>query len=326
LAVGAVGFGAMSFGGAYGQPLEDGDKAAAAVVDRALELGVTLFDTADRYGASEGILGSAVRNRRQRVVLATKFGIVSGPFDGNEAKIDGRPEYVRRRIERSLKRLGTDYVDLYYLHRVDPQTPIEETIGAMAELVSEGKVRHLGLSEAAPDTIRRAAAVHPITALQSEWSLWERSIEAEVLPACRELQIGIVPYSPLGRGALTGTVRSRSDLGEHDHRLALPWFSEEAINQNLGALDTLKAIADKEGATPGQIALAWLLAKGPDVVPIPGTRRVAYLEENTAAAWISLSAQQIAELDAITAVGDREQSAALGARNWFEGVSPPLHG
>jgi aryl-alcohol dehydrogenase-like predicted oxidoreductase len=231
---------------------------------------------------------------------------------------------VRRRIERSLKRLGTDYIDLYYLHRVDPDTPIEETVGAMAELVLEGKVRYLGLCEAAPETIRRAAAVHPIAAVQTEWSLWERSIETEVLPVCRELRIGLVPYSPLGRGALTGTVRSPSDLGEHDHRRALPWFSEQAIIDNRRSIAVLQAIADEHAASPGQIALAWLLAKGPDVVPIPGTRRMSYLEENTAAVWLSLTARQISDLDAITAVGDREQTAAFGARNWFDGKSPPL--
>jgi aryl-alcohol dehydrogenase-like predicted oxidoreductase len=326
LVVGAVGYGAMSFGGPYGQILEDGGRAARQVVDRALELGVTLLDTADMYGASEGTLGHAIAMRRDRVVVATKFGIVSGPFDGNEAKIDGRPEYVRRRIDRSLRRLGTDFVDLYYLHRVDPDTPIEETVGAMAELVAEGKVRHLGLCEAAPETIRRAAAVHPIAALQTEWSLWERSIEAEVLPVCRELQIGIVPYSPLGRGALTGTVKSRADLGEQDHRRSLPWFSEAAMEENMWTLNVLQAIADEHGATPGQVALAWLLAKGPDVVPIPGTRQVAYLEENTSAVWLSLTARQLSDLDAMTAPGDREQASALGTRNWFDGVSPPLRG
>src|ERR1700754_4004798 len=224
LAVGAIGYGAMSFAGPYGQELADGNRTAREIVDRALELGVTLLDTSDGYGDSEINLGAGIKGRRDQVVLATKFGIVSAPFNGREAKIDGRPEYIRQRIERSLQRLGTDYIDLYYQHRVDPDTPIEETVGAMAELVKEGKVRHLGLSEAAPDTIRRAAAVHPITALQTEWSLWTRDIEREILPVARELGISVVPYSPLGRGALTGAITSTADLPDNDFRRGIPRY------------------------------------------------------------------------------------------------------
>jgi aryl-alcohol dehydrogenase-like predicted oxidoreductase len=325
LEVGAVGYGAMSFAAPYGQTAVDGDRVAREVVDRALELGVTLIDTADVYGDSEEHIGRAVRGRRDKVVLATKFGIVQPPFGGQEAKIDGSPAYVRSQLERSLSRLGTDHVDLYYQHRADPNTPIEETVGAMAELVAEGKVRHLGLSEAAPDTIRRAAAVHPITAVQTEWSLWAREIEDEIVPVCRELGISIVPYSPLGRGALTGTLTSREDLPENDHRRQMPWFSEGAMEQNVtSALDVLRRIAAEHDATPGQVALGWLLSKGEDVVPIPGTRRVRYLEENAAAANVALTGAQVEALDAISATGSREHESALAARNWTDGVTPPL--
>jgi aryl-alcohol dehydrogenase-like predicted oxidoreductase len=325
LAVGAVGYGAMSFATPYGQTLDDGDRVAREIVDRALELGVTLLDTADLYGDSEKNIGYAIRGRREQVVLATKFGIVQGPFGGQEAKFDGTPAYLRGQLERSLTRLGTDYVDVYYQHRVDPNTPIEETVGAMAELVAEGKVRHLGLSEAAPDTIRRAHAVHPITALQTEWSLWAREIEDEIVGVCRELGIAIVPYSPLGRGALTGAIASRDDLPENDYRRGLPWFSEAAIEGNItSTLDVLKKIAADHEAAPGQVALAWLLAKGPDVVPIPGTRRVHYLEENAAAANLTLTDSEVEALDAITATGAREDDAALAAKNWTDGVTPAL--
>jgi aryl-alcohol dehydrogenase-like predicted oxidoreductase len=327
LTVSAVGYGAMSFAMPYGQAdvAADADKVATQIVDRALEIGVTLIDTADLYGDSEENIGHAIRGRRDRVVLATKFGIVQGPFGGLEAKIDGSPAYMRERLERSLIRLRTDHIDLYYVHRIDPDTPIEETVGAMAEMVAEGKIRHIGLSEAAPETIRRAAAVHPITALQREWSLWERSIEDEILPVCRELGIGIVPYSPLGRGALTGALRTPADLPENDHRRSMPWFSAENMERNVeAALATLGKIADEHEATVGQVALAWLLAKGPDVVPIPGTRRVAFMEENSMAANLDLSAAEVAALDAISPSGEREQEAALAAKNWGDGVSAPL--
>jgi aryl-alcohol dehydrogenase-like predicted oxidoreductase len=323
LEVGAIGYGAMSFANPYGQAADDDpDQVAREILDRAETLGVTLIDTADGYGDSEEVIGRALRGRRDRFVVATKFGIVSAPFGGREARIDGSPAYARERLERSLRRLGVGHVDLYYQHRVDPTIPIEDTVGAMAEFVAEGKVRYLGLSEAAPDTIRRAHAVHPITAIQTEWSLWERSIEREVLPLTRELGIGIVPYSPLGRGALTGSVSSRDDLGKGDHRRGIPWFSERNIDGNLATVRTVAGIAAELGATPGQVALAWLLAKAPDVVPIPGTRRVRYLEENSRAAEVTLTSEHLATLDAITVSGAREHDTAVGAANWFEGTTP----
>jgi aryl-alcohol dehydrogenase-like predicted oxidoreductase len=325
LAVGAVGYGAMSFANPYGQSGYDSDQAARNIVDRAVELGVSLFDTADGYGESEEILGKAIAGRRDKIVLATKFGIVSAPFGGNVAQINGTRSYLRERIERSLRRLRTDHIDLYYLHRVDPNTPIEETVAAMAELVAEGKVLHLGLSEAAPDTLRRAVAVHPITALQTEWSLWVREIEDEILPLCQQLGISVVPYSPLGRGALTGTLTSRDDLPENDHRRGLPWYSEENFDRNMSAVEVVRRIAGEHDATPGQVALAWLLAKAPDVVPIPGTRRVTYLEENTAAADLTLTAAELATLDAITVAGDRAGASTRDAQNWFDGTTPPLN-
>ncbi|SDJ07567.1 aldo/keto reductase [Nonomuraea jiangxiensis] len=324
LEVGAIGYGAMSFANPYGQSGEyDPDKVAREILDRAAKLGVTMIDTADVYGDSEEIIGRAIAARRDEFVIATKFGIVSAPFGGAEARIDGSPAYARERLERSLRRLGTDHIDLYYQHRADPAIPIEETIGAMAEFVAEGKVRHLGLSEAAPDTIRRAAAVHPITALQTEWSLWERGIENEILPLTRELGIGIVPYSPLGRGALTGAITSRDDLKGEDHRRGLPWYSEEHLDGNLSTLHVVRAIAADLDATPGQVALAWLLAKAPDVVPIPGTRRPAFFEENTLAAGLTLTEDHIAALERITVTGEREHDTAVATQNWFNGVTPP---
>jgi aryl-alcohol dehydrogenase-like predicted oxidoreductase len=276
-----------------------------------------------RYGPSEEVLGRALKGRRDDFVLATKFGIVSAPFGGREAVIDGSPRYIRQQIERSLTRLGTDHIDLYYQHRVDPRTPIEDTVGEMAELVKEGKVRHLGISEAAPDTLRRAVSVHPITALQTEWSLWARHIEDEIVPVARELGIAIVPYSPLGRGALTSTITSLSDLPEGDHRRSLPWYSEENFEENMRSVELVRRIAAEVEAEPGQVALAWLLAKGPDVVPIPGTRRVAFLEQNARAATLTLSSGQLAALDAMRVIGDREVSSATEAQNWFDGVTPP---
>ncbi|MEV6866325.1 aldo/keto reductase [Streptosporangium subroseum] len=324
LEVGAIGYGAMSFAHPYGQSGEyDPDTVAREIIDHAAELGVSMIDTADGYGDSERIIGRAIAGRRDEFVVATKFGIVSAPFGGGEARIDGSPAYARERLERSLRRLGTDHIDLYYQHRVDPTIPIEDTVGAMAEFVAEGKVRHLGLSEAAPDTIRRAAAVHPITALQTEWSLWERSIEEEILPLTRELGIGIVPYSPLGRGALTGAITSRDDLKGADHRSGMPWYSEENFDRNLSTVDVVRGIAADLGATPGQVALAWLLAKAPDVVPIPGTRRPAFFEENSLATDLVLTGDHIAALERITVTGDREHDTAVAAQNWFNGVTPP---
>jgi aryl-alcohol dehydrogenase-like predicted oxidoreductase len=300
--VGAVGLGCMSFSPAYGG--FDGVD-PNSVIQRALDLGCTLLDTADAYGPSEQAVGAAIAGRRDEVVVATKFGIVTAPGPGRTAKVDGRPEYVRACAEASLGRLGVDHIDLYYQHRADPDVPIEETVGAMAELVAAGKVRHLGLSEASADTIRRAAAVHPIAALQSEWSLWSRDIEAEIVPTCRELGIGLVPFSPLGRGMLTGRLASYDDLPERDMRRVHPRFRDGAFDANLGAVDVVRDVATAHGCTPGQVALAWLLAQGPDVVPIPGTKRTAYLEENVGAAAVELSPDDLARLDALTVVGER---------------------
>ncbi|GHJ37161.1 aldo/keto reductase [Streptomyces sp. TS71-3] len=319
--VGAIGYGAMGFARPYGQTEEDVSGGAHELLDRALDLGVTLIDTADAYGPSEEIIGKALASRRDQVVLATKFGIVRGIGPEGPPIVNGRPEYVRERVERSLSRLGTDHVDLYYQHRVDPDVPIEETVGAMAELVAEGKVRHLGLSEAAADTIRRAHAVHPIAAVQTEWSLWSRDIEREVFPLCQELGISVVPYSPLGRGMLTGKITSREDLPENDYRRRMPRFSQEAFDANLAAVELVREIAAAHGAAPGQVALAWLLAKAPGVVPIPGTMRVERLEENAGAAGLSLTADEIERLDATSAHGERESE--LG-HNWTYGLTPAL--
>jgi aryl-alcohol dehydrogenase-like predicted oxidoreductase len=300
LTVGAVGLGCMSLGGAYGG-LQGVDP--TSLLHHAVDLGVML-DTADGYGASEEIIGAALAGRREQAVIATKFGIIHAPSKGRPGVVNGRPEYVRSAIERSLRRLQTDYVDLFYQHRADENVPIEETVGAMAELVAEGKVRFLGLSEASVDTIRRAASVHPITALQSEWSIWSRDIEDEVVPACRELGIGIVAFSPLGRGMLTGRVASR-DFGPGDARGSHPRFTAEVFDANLASVGPVREIAAAHAAEPGQIALAWLLAKGPGVVPIPGTKQISYLDENLGAIEIELSADEIARLDAVPVVGDR---------------------
>ncbi|MDX8032531.1 aldo/keto reductase [Lentzea sp. BCCO 10_0856] len=269
-----------------------------AVIHRALELGVTLLDTADMYGphVNEELVGRAIADRRSSVVLATKFGIVR---DGDRRGVRGDREYVRASVEGSLKRLGTDVIDLYYLHRVPTDTPIEETVGAMAELVTEGKVRFLGLSEAGASTLRRAHAVHPITALQSEWSLWSRDIETEIVPTARELGIGLVPYSPLGRGVLTGRFTSASDFGAGDFRsVAQPRFSGSNLDANLKMVEELRALAADRGVTAGQLALAWVQHRGDDVVPIPGTKRIKYLEENVAAAALELSADDLAAIEA----------------------------
>ncbi|MEV6714131.1 aldo/keto reductase [Lentzea sp. NPDC051208] len=275
-----------------------GDEAESiAVIHRALELGVTLLDTADMYGPhlNEELVGRAIAGRRSDVVLATKFGIVR---DGDRRGVRGDREYVRSSVEGSLKRLGTDVIDLYYLHRVPADTPIEETVGAMAELVTEGKVRFLGLSEAGAQTLRRAHAVHPITALQSEWSLWSRDIEAEIVPTARELGIGLVPYSPLGRGVLTGRFASSADFGEGDFRAVNPRFSGENLDANLKMVAELRALAEARGVTAGQLALAWVQHRGSDVVPIPGTKRIKYLEENVAAASLELSEADLAAIEA----------------------------
>lgn len=295
LEVSAIGLGCMGMSEFYGPSDE---ATSLATLNHGLDTGVNFWDTADMYGSgkNEELLAKVLRERRDEVVLATKFGILrgaGGSFDG----ISGRPEHVKRACEASLRRLGVDHVDLYYQHRVDPTVPIEETVGAMAELVSEGKVRHLGLSEAGAQTLRRASEVHPITALQTEYSLWTRDIEGDVLPTCRELGIGLVAYSPLGRGFLTGAIKSRADLDANDWRLQNPRFEEGSFEQNMELVERVKAMADSKGCTAAQLALAWLLAKGEDVVPIPGTRKSSRLDENSAAAEIGLSKADVAELE-----------------------------
>jgi aryl-alcohol dehydrogenase-like predicted oxidoreductase len=297
LDVGRIGLGAMGMSTAYTGAGED-DAESIRTIHRALDLGVTLIDTAEIYGpfTNEELVGAAIKDRRDEVVLATKFGMVSHGGDG-AGHLDSGPANVRRALEGSLRRLGTDHVDLYYQHRVDPNTPIEDTVGALAELVTEGKVRHIGLSEAWVGTIRRAHAVHPITALQSEYSLFTREQEDEVLPLLRELGIGFVAYSPLGRGMLTGTVRSVDDLNDTDSRKSNPRFVGENFERNQRLVDEIVAIAAELGATPGQVALAWLLTKGDDIAPIPGTKHVSRVEENVGADSVELSTEQIQRLD-----------------------------
>jgi aryl-alcohol dehydrogenase-like predicted oxidoreductase len=306
LTVSTLGLGCMGMSEFYGTADE---AEAAATISRALDLGVSFLDTADMYGpfTNEQLVGRAIAGRRDEVVLATKFGNVRNPDDPTDRRIDGSPEYVRSACDASLQRLGVDHIDLYYQHRVDRSVPIEETVGAMAELVAAGKVRYLGLSEASPETIRRAHATHPITALQTEYSLWTRDLEAEILPTVRELGIGLVPYSPLGRGFLTGTITSTDDLDPDDFRRHNPRFQGDALQANLAIVEAVRAIADELGATPGQVALAWVLAQGDDVVPIPGTKRVRYLEENVAAAAVSLTPADLGRLDAAVPapVGER---------------------
>jgi aryl-alcohol dehydrogenase-like predicted oxidoreductase len=306
LDVSRLGLGCMGMSAFYTGAGSDDDE-SIRTIHRALDLGVTFLDTAEIYGpfTNEELVGKAIAGKRDQVVLATKFGLVSHA-DGAIRKINSSPENIRTALEGSLQRLGTDHIDLYYQHRVDPGTPIEEVVGVLAEFVGEGKVRHIGLSEAAPDTIRRAHAVHPITALQTEYSLWTRDPEEEILPLLRELGIGFVPYSPLGRGFLTGALRSVVSLDATDFRTANPRFERENLEQNLKIVDEVEAIAAESGATLAQIALAWLLAQGDDIAPIPGTKRVARLEENVAADAVELTDAQLARLDAIpAAVGDR---------------------
>jgi aryl-alcohol dehydrogenase-like predicted oxidoreductase len=316
LTVSALGLGCMGMSEFYGT----GDESeSVATIHRALDLGVTLLDTADVYGphTNEELIGRAVAGRRDEVVLATKFGIVRDPAQPTLRGADGSPAYVRSSIEASLRRLGVDHVDLYYLHRVDPATPIEETVGAMAELVQAGKVRHLGLSEAAAETIRRAHAVHPIAALQSEWSLWSRDIEGDIVATCRELGIGVVAYSPLGRGFLTGAITSPDDFTADDFRRRNPRFQGAAFQQNLDLVARVRELAAAKNATAGQVALAWVLARGDDVVPIPGTKRRTYLEENLGALEVTLDTADLAGLDELVPAGERYPDMSFVA-----GVSP----
>jgi aryl-alcohol dehydrogenase-like predicted oxidoreductase len=297
LEVSAQGLGCMGMTHAYGAGDE---KSGLQTIHRALELGVTFLDTAEIYGphTNEELVGRAIAGRRDEVQLATKFGFRLNPESPWARSVDGSPENVRSAVEGSLKRLGTDQIDLYYQHRIDPDIPIEETIGAMAELVQAGKVRYLGLSEAAPETIRRAHATHPLTAIQMEYSLWTRDAEAEVLPTLRELDIGLVAYSPLGRGFLTGSIRSMDDLPEDDWRRNNPRFQEEALQQNIALADQVREIADRLGITPAQLALAWVQAKGEDIVAIPGTKSPTRLEENAGALDVQLSPEDVETLDA----------------------------
>jgi aryl-alcohol dehydrogenase-like predicted oxidoreductase len=315
--VSAIGLGCMGMSAFYG----GGDEAQSiAVIHRALDLGVTLLDTAEMYGphTNEVLVGKALKGRRDQAFLATKFGIGYNA-DRTRLAVDGRPENVRRAIEGSLQRLGADHVDLYYLHRVDPDTPIEDTVGAMAELVQEGKVRFLGLSEAAPGTLRKAHATHPITALQTEYSLWSREPEDELFATVRELGIGFVPYSPLGRGFLSGDIRSIDDLAPDDFRRTNPRFMGENFQKNLDLVEAVKTIAADKGVTAAQLALAWVLAQGDDLVPIPGTRRIPTLEQNAAAVDLMLTPEDLARIDAIfpkgAASGHRYAEAARSALN-----------
>ncbi|MEZ0470318.1 aldo/keto reductase [Luteimonas salinilitoris] len=317
LSVSAIGLGCMGMSDFYG----DSDEAQnLAVLNHAIDIGVNFLDTADMYGVgrNEELLAKVLRTRRDEVVLATKFGNVRAP-DGAFLGVDGRPEYVAAACDASLKRLGIDQIDLYYQHRVDPNVPIEDTVGAMARLVESGKVRHLGLSEAAPDTVRRAAAVHPIAALQSEYSLWTREVADAVLPVCRELGIGFVPYSPLGRGFLTGAIRKADDLADNDWRRQNPRFQGDNFDRNYALVEAVTEVAKARGATPAQIALAWLLHQAEDIVPIPGTRRIERLDENAAAARLRLEPEDLARIDSLLAehqiAGTRYPEAQMDSVN-----------
>jgi len=316
LDVSRIGLGTMAMSGYYLDP-SSSDAESIRTIQRALDLGVTHIDTAEIYGpyVNEDLVGRAIKGRRDEVVLATKFGFVSHA-GGGPGVLDSSPANIRTAVEGSLKRLDTDRIDLYYQHRVDPNTPIEDTVGALAELETEGKVLHIGLSEAGPETIRRAHAVHPIAALQTEYSLWTRDPEAELLPLLRELGVGFVPYSPLGHGFLTGAIRSPEELSDDDWRKTNPRFTEGNFEKNLRIVDEVEAVASEVDATPAQVALAWLLAQGDDIAPIPGTKRVSRVEENTAADSLELSAEQVERLNNLTpASGERHDEANMSTVN-----------